>query len=78
MKKVVRSISFRRKRDLIKLVAYASSARGTRIVDGVVDIDTAGKDKKQVNTEVKDGLAHLLRNQPDSGSVSISLPGLGE
>lgn len=75
MKKVVRSISFRRKRELIKLIAYASSARGTRIVDGVVDIDTAGKDKEQIDVEVKAGLAHLLRNQPVEGSDSISLPG---
>ncbi len=74
MKKVVRSISFRTKRGVLRLVAYASSSRGTRIVDGVVEIDVVGKDQKQINQAVAAGLKELLKNQPSESRSSADLP----
>ncbi len=77
MKKVVRSISFRRKRGKVRLVAYASSSRGTRIVDGVYEFVTRPLDEEQVNKAVVAGLKELLKNQPVESSSRVNKDGGG-
>ncbi len=67
MKKVVRSISLRRKEGKLLVIGYASSNRGTRIVAGTREIVVAEMNKNEEGVAVKNAIAELLAPQLDLG-----------
>lgn len=77
MKKVVKEVSVRRSRGAVKLVGYSQTDRGTKFVNGVVDISTVGKSQAEVVIEIGAGLGRLLKNQSEPVQVRLDLPGSG-
>ncbi len=67
MKKVVRSITVRKKALEYRIIGYASSDRGTRIVAAVDDVTLEGKTKKEVQAEVAAVIATILKPQLNTG-----------
>jgi len=63
MDRLVRSITQKQKRDRIQLIAYSSTDRGSRFVHGQANVETAGKDKKQLDEEVAAAISKLLAGQ---------------
>lgn len=67
MKKVVRSISLRRKPNKVLIIGYSSSDRGTRIVASSKEISTEGKTKSEEKAEIAAAIATMLEPQLSSG-----------
>lgn len=67
MGKVVREISVKKKRDDVRVVGYSSSDRGSKYVNGVINIDSKGKSPPEINAEVASAIAKLLGEQLGPG-----------
>lgn len=77
MKRIVSEVSYRRKREEVNIVGYSKSDRGSRFVNGVIGIETGEKSPAEINVEIGQAIAKLLKNQAAVGSFRMDEPGIG-
>lgn len=78
MERVVSEISLRGKRHQVNVVGYSKSDRGTKFVNGLIEVSTMGKSKKEVDAEIAAAIDRLLVNQSSGAQGRMDLPGLGD
>lgn len=67
MAKVVKEVSVRLRQNRARVIGFSSSDRGSKFVNGVIEIDLSGKTNSELKLELAKAVDTLLEPQLISG-----------